>query len=147
VTEYVIRTRQGLLLNTSVADFVSANGLMPPQGPLARSFLGVPMLAGEHVIGMIGAQDSERRGAFRAEHLELLSSVAAQAAAALDNARLVESLRSELAERALAEARLEQQAHEMSSRLTNSARFTAPRPVCSNRERALPKRVRSSPPC
>ncbi|HRF48608.1 MAG TPA: GAF domain-containing protein [Anaerolineales bacterium] len=126
VTEYVIRTRQGLLLNTSVADFVSANGLMPPQGPLARSFLGVPMLAGEHVIGMIGAQDSERRGAFRAEHLELLSSVAAQAAAALDNARLVESLRSELAERALAEARLEQQAHELSALYRASTRLLQP---------------------
>lgn len=126
VTEYVIRTRESLLLNDGVDAFARATGLMPPQGPTARSFLGVPMLAGQHVIGMIGVQDGVRRGAFRPEHLELLSSVAAQAAAAFDNARLVSSLRTELAERARAEVRLEQQTHELSALYRASTRLLRP---------------------
>ncbi len=126
VTEYVIRTREALLLNDGVEPFVRANGLTPPNGPMARSFLGVPMLSGDRVIGMIGVQDGTRRGAFTAEHLELLTSVAAQAAAAFDNARLVGSLRTQLAERARAEARLEQQTQELSALYRASTRLMRP---------------------
>ncbi len=126
VTEHVIQTRTALLLNEGVEAFVRANGLTPPQGPMARSFLGVPMLAGTHVIGMIGVQDGSRSGAFTPEQLELLSSVAAQAAAAFDNARLVGSLRTELAERARAEARLEQQTHELAVLYRASTRLLRP---------------------
>ncbi len=126
VTEYVIRTREALLLNDGVEPFVRANGLTPPNGPMARSFLGVPMLSGDRVIGMIGVQDGIRRSAFTAEHLELLTSVAAQAAAAFDNARLVGSLHTQLDERARAEARLEQQTQELSALYRASTRLMRP---------------------
>ena len=126
VTEYVIRTREALLLNEGVEPFARANGLDLPDGAMASSYLAVPMVAGSRVIGMIGVQDRLHRGAFTPEHLELLTSVAAQAAAALDNARLVESLRNELAERRRAEARLEQQTHELSALYRASTRLLRP---------------------
>ncbi len=126
VTEYVIRTREALLLNDGVEPFAHANGLDLPDGATASSYLAVPMVAGPRVIGMIGVQDRLHRGAFTPEHLGLLTSVATQAAAALDNARLVESLRTELAERRRAEARLEQQTHELSALYRASTRLLRP---------------------
>jgi two-component system, NtrC family, sensor kinase len=64
------------------------------------SELAVPMVHGDRSLGVLIVQ-SHQRGAFTAEDVELLSIIARQAAAAIDNARLFEAQRDE---REMAEA-------------------------------------------
>jgi PAS domain S-box-containing protein len=64
------------------------------------SELAVPMVHGDHVLGVLIVQ-SPRAGAFTSEDVELLSIIARQAAVAIENARLFEAQREE---REMAEA-------------------------------------------
>jgi len=65
-------------------------------GKIQPSWLGVPMIAGAKVLGVIAAVDLERENAFDELHLDVLSSMAAYAAIALENARLFEAAREEV---------------------------------------------------
>lgn len=65
-------------------------------GIIQPSWLGVPMVAGERVLGVIAAVDLEKEFAYDEFHLEVLASMASQAAIALDNARLYETAREEV---------------------------------------------------
>jgi signal transduction histidine kinase/CheY-like chemotaxis protein len=58
-----------------------------PSGEHIRSWLGVPMLAGGRVIGVCSL-DSTQTHTFTQEHIQLAESLAAQAAFAIENARL-----------------------------------------------------------
>jgi adenylate cyclase len=62
-----------------------------------RSEMAVPMLVGDKVIGVLDAQSPEV-GAFNEDDLRVLSSVAAQAAIALERARLYEETRQKMTE-------------------------------------------------
>ena len=64
------------------------------------SEIAIPMVHGDHTLGVLIVQ-SEKRGAFSDEDLELLSIIARQAGVAIENARLFELQR---AEREMAEA-------------------------------------------
>lgn len=86
LTEHVILTRAPLLLRHEGP---------PPDdpdieliGPQSRSWLGVPMMIGARVLGVIAVQSYEREGAFDTGHLNLLNTIAAQAAIAMENAQL-----------------------------------------------------------
>ena len=68
------------------------------------SEVAVPMLHGDRTLGVLIVQ-SDRRGVFDAEDVELLAMIARQAAAAIDNARLFEAER-EAREMAEAAARI-----------------------------------------
>ncbi len=68
-----------------------------------RSWLGVPMIFGERLVGLI-TLDKHEPGYFTPEHGRLATAFAAQAAAAMENARLYEDARRELADRRLVEA-------------------------------------------
>ncbi|HXQ21748.1 MAG TPA: GAF domain-containing protein [Candidatus Acidoferrales bacterium] len=57
------------------------------------SLLAVPMLRGGRVIGVLGIGYHHRRGRFSARERRITEGIAAQAAVAVDNARLVEDLR------------------------------------------------------
>ncbi len=70
-----------------------------------QGWLGVPMLCGDKVMGAI-IVGSYQRGVFDEGHQRTLSSVANQAAVALDNARLYEQTQQELAERKRVEEKL-----------------------------------------
>ena len=65
-----------------------------------RRVLGVPLKVRDKVIGVINVTDDEQTGAFDENEVKVASLFAAQAAVALDNARLFESERQQ---RALAE--------------------------------------------
>ncbi|MDY7079863.1 MAG: GAF domain-containing protein [Chloroflexota bacterium] len=58
-----------------------------------RAWLGVPMLVGERLVGMI-ALDKREPGFYTQEHARLAEAFAAQAAIAVENARLFQSERS-----------------------------------------------------
>ncbi len=64
-----------------------------PHAPAGiRSWLGVPMIVGEQLIGMI-ALDKTVPGFYTVEHARLAEAFAAQAAIAIENARLYQALR------------------------------------------------------
>jgi len=57
-------------------------------GRVATSWMGVPMVLGDRVLGVIAIYDWEREYAYNKQDLQVFSSMANQAAIALDNARL-----------------------------------------------------------
>ncbi|HMQ34208.1 MAG TPA: response regulator, partial [Chloroflexaceae bacterium] len=68
-----------------------------------RSWLGVPMLFGDPLVGMI-TLDKHEPGFYTAEPARLAAAFAAQAAAAMENVRLYEAAQRELRDRTRAEA-------------------------------------------
>ncbi|MCI0578319.1 MAG: GAF domain-containing protein [Chloroflexi bacterium] len=87
LTEYLIRSRRPLLLEKEVDLRLAELGIQMI-GPPAESWLGVPMIAGNQVIGVIGVQSYTAPLTYNEHHLELLTAVASQAAIAIENARL-----------------------------------------------------------
>jgi HD-GYP domain-containing protein (c-di-GMP phosphodiesterase class II) len=87
LTEYVIRTKAPLLIPRSVEAAAAELGIQHSGRP-ARCYLAVPMLVGEKVIGVMAIQDYCWENVYDRGHVELLSTFAAQATIALENARL-----------------------------------------------------------
>ena len=85
VTEYVMRSRQPLLIRENYSEELRKIGLTSRVDN--GSFCGVPLLLYERVIGVMAVQ-SPREGAFDAGHLEMMRVVASEAVIALENARL-----------------------------------------------------------
>jgi signal transduction histidine kinase/GAF domain-containing protein len=97
LTGHIIRTRQPVLIKEKVLQFLKEIG-GKPSGELARSWLGVPMIAAGRVVGVMAVQSYEEEGAFDSEHLDLLFTIANQAAIAIENARLFEETRQRAAQ-------------------------------------------------
>jgi diguanylate cyclase (GGDEF)-like protein/PAS domain S-box-containing protein len=89
-----------------------------------RAIVGVPLTAGGAVVGVIGLAYAEAGRRFEAEDLAILGRFGALASLALENARLHDAARRELAEREATEVRLAHQAtHDPLSGLPNRALF------------------------
>jgi signal transduction histidine kinase len=91
LTEYVLETRQPLLIQKNVKETVLSLGYQH-RGQEALSWLGVPILAGDQALGMIAVQSYPQADrieeSFDQSHLEVLSTIAAQASVAIQNAQL-----------------------------------------------------------
>jgi PAS domain S-box-containing protein len=87
LTGYLIETGEPLLLVRGVEQFLQDHGLQAERD-IAKSWLGVPMIAEDQAIGVIAVQSFDREDAFDAGHLELLAVIAGQAAVAYQNASL-----------------------------------------------------------
>src|SRR3954447_1770497 len=84
--------RNGRLLNLAGSEQEAAFGIVAyDDGKPTESWLGVPMIARDRVIGAISVQ-SYRRNAFSTDDEILLTTIANQAAVALDNAQLFRDL-------------------------------------------------------
>jgi len=96
--------RNGQLLNLAGSEEEAAFGIVAyDDGKPTESWLGVPMIARDRVIGSISVQ-SYRRKAFSTDDEILLTTIANQAAVALDNAQLfrdLEGLTTQLEQRVL----------------------------------------------
>lgn len=114
LTSLVVRTKQALSLADQVKERAEALGVRivdekpveswewvvlsrvsPSSVPqlasrLPKSWLGVPMLVGETVLGAIVVQHMERENAFDQDDLEFLQTLAAQAGGLLYNQQLLE---------------------------------------------------------
>ncbi len=90
-TGHVVHTREPLLLGDVPQESASlgVRGLRHP----CLSWLGVPMVVGEKVLGVVTVQSYERRNAFDSRDAVILQTIAAQAAVALENARLYQETR------------------------------------------------------
>ena len=92
LTEYILLSKQPLLMNGNVAAQLEQMGIARLGRPCV-SFLGAPLLFDGQAQGVIALQDYERPGRFGRHELDLINIVAAQAAAAVRNARLYEATR------------------------------------------------------
>ncbi len=85
LTSRILQTREPLLLNRATA--FEEVGILATGTP-AKSYLGVPIVAGSDAIGVISVQSIEQAGRFGQAELALLSTIAANVGVAIQNARL-----------------------------------------------------------
>ena len=88
LTEYILTHKEPLLLTGDVTKQLAALGI-EQIGQSAKSWLGVPMLFGDEVLGVIGLQSYEREDAYSDNDSNVLSTIAAQAAISLQNSHLI----------------------------------------------------------
>lgn len=86
LTEHILRTATPLLIRGKMDQAMAGLGLQQIGRP-AGSFLGVPMMAGQEALGVIAVQSAQEHE-YDSNHQEVLATIAAQAAIAIQNARL-----------------------------------------------------------
>jgi len=91
LTEYVIRTRQSLLIADNLPERLEELGL-ELIGPVALTWLGVPLLVGDQIIGVIAVQSYAAAHAYGEHERELLTAIANQTAIAIQSAYLFEEV-------------------------------------------------------
>ncbi len=95
VVKYVTSEKAPLLLTGgSIEEYESYHLSLPERFPVV--VMAVPMLAGDRPVGAIILQNYEDAQAFNFVHLELLSTIAAQISAALENVSLFQEIRQAL---------------------------------------------------
>jgi diguanylate cyclase (GGDEF)-like protein/putative nucleotidyltransferase with HDIG domain len=90
ITEYIIRTRQPVLIRDNFVAEMKKLGVDPIRGK--GCFCGVPLVAYDHAIGAM-AVFSDHERTFDEGHLELLRVLASEASIAIENARLFQEER------------------------------------------------------
>jgi len=89
VSGRVIRDRQSVLIKDNLPERLKEMGV-EMVGELARSWLGVPMITGDQVLGTLTIQSFTTPRAYDEHDRDLLMAIASQTAIALQNARLFE---------------------------------------------------------
>ena len=89
LTGYIIRTRSRLMFRTpaDLGAFLEREGDIGVGEP-AISWMGVPLIAGDRVVGAMVIQNYDREVQYQESDLEFFSTVGAQVAIAIQNARL-----------------------------------------------------------
>lgn len=90
ITEFILRTRQPVLIRENYVTEVKKLGVEPVRG--GGSFCGVPLVAYDRAIGALCIYSDQDR-AFDEGHLELLRVLASEASIAIENARLFQEER------------------------------------------------------
>ena len=86
LTSHILQSREPLVLNSDEQfEQIGTHGI----GTEAKSWLGVPILAGDEAIGVISVQSSTEAGRFGDDDARLLATLAASVGVAIQNARLV----------------------------------------------------------
>ncbi|HEY0739702.1 MAG TPA: GAF domain-containing protein [Herpetosiphonaceae bacterium] len=97
VTEYILRTRQPILLMDDVARGLRNLGINVI-GEVPGSFAGTPLLVGGEAVGVIAVQDYERTRPFGQYELDLLQTIALQVASGVEKARLLQERERQIAQ-------------------------------------------------
>jgi GAF domain-containing protein/anti-anti-sigma regulatory factor len=134
LTVRVVQTRQPLLLGENIEKELGTMEIQAVGRP-AASYLGVPMLAGDRVVGVVAVQSPDRPRAYDHRNLDLLTNIANLAAVAIENTRLSTERESRLADlavlnevsqailRAESEEELLEALHQQVSRVMETANF------------------------
>ncbi|MCS6836745.1 MAG: GAF domain-containing protein [Anaerolineae bacterium] len=89
---YIIKKRHSLSLGAdyfSIDDLRRSMGVTNGEGD-AKSYMGVPLLIGDQVLGVLAIRNRQRSRAFNLNDERILTTVASQLAAAIQNAKLFE---------------------------------------------------------
>lgn len=114
LVSYVVRSQTPLLLGSDLPARAAGIGVrLDAAAP--RSWLGVPMLVGEDVVGVIAVEDLQLPERFTDDDAALLSTIASQVAAAFQNARLLEQVQRT--------ARRERLIHEIATKVRRAPDF------------------------
>jgi diguanylate cyclase (GGDEF)-like protein/PAS domain S-box-containing protein len=93
LTGYIIQTRQMLYIPDVLAEEASRKyKAIDFGGDPSRSYVGVPLLVGDQVVGVISMQCSQPN-AYHPDQIRLLETIATQTAGVIENARLFEEVR------------------------------------------------------
>jgi PAS domain S-box-containing protein len=87
LTEHIIRTRSPLLSRESFAVTRSKLGVNRTKRP-ATSWLGVPIIAGDELLGVIAVQSFSSSDLYDLTHQAVVNTIASQAAVAIQNSRI-----------------------------------------------------------
>jgi diguanylate cyclase (GGDEF)-like protein/putative nucleotidyltransferase with HDIG domain len=85
LTEYILRSRQPLLIRQNLAEEATKLGLRPVQE--TGSFCGVPLVAYDKAIGVMALRGLQEN-LYDEGHLEMMRVLASEASIAIENARL-----------------------------------------------------------
>jgi PAS domain S-box-containing protein len=97
MTSQIIRSGEPLLLNRDI-DAAAAEMKTERQGVRAASYLGVPITVGRQTIGVLSVQSTHEEDRFDEADMRLLSTIAANAGAAIGSARLYEETKQRASE-------------------------------------------------
>lgn len=88
-TAHIIRTRQPLIVNENIDERMKALGARQAtnQGAVERSWVGLPILSGERVIGVLSVGSAEENR-FDSDDVRLLTTIANSVATSIERARL-----------------------------------------------------------
>lgn len=90
ITGYIVKHGESVLIKENTRVWLEAHGI-PSVGEPAQSWLGVPLVLGNEVVGAMAIQDYKKPYAYDEHDLFLLTAIANQAAVAIQNARLFEA--------------------------------------------------------
>ena len=100
LTGHVIRNKRPLLVEENVRSVLQSQDIQFVEvgSGKAESWLGVPMMIGDRVIGIISVQSETQPHLYDEHHAALMTTIANQAAIAIENARLFEQTQQALSE-------------------------------------------------
>jgi len=111
-TEHIIRTKTPLLIRKKAKKTYKRLGIVTGDTK-TQSYAGVPLIYGGRAIGVLAVHNYETENAYDEGHVELLFTIASQAAIAIENARLYAAVQQELAERRRTENELKRHAEDL----------------------------------
>ena len=91
------------LVNFRTEEVLSNFAPVDDNDPTLHSFLGIPLMVNDKVIGVISVQ-SKKIDAYSQDQIQLMENIAIQAALAIEKARLLDQFQAELEERKRIEA-------------------------------------------
>jgi signal transduction histidine kinase len=89
MNSWIIKNRQPLLIKQGTVDECARRGIRHGGRP-AKSWLGVPMVYKDDLVGVLSVQSYGKESLYDERSVELLTAVAGQCAVAMENARLYE---------------------------------------------------------
>ncbi|MDQ2691103.1 MAG: GAF domain-containing protein, partial [Chloroflexota bacterium] len=94
LSDFVIRHKQPIFVQEDVLGKMQSLGIdtasLSESHARPQCWLGVPLLLGDRVLGLISVQHLQQANVYNEHHRDILTTIASQAAIAIENARLFE---------------------------------------------------------
>jgi PAS domain S-box-containing protein len=96
-SDYIIRNKRAVFAPNDVLGHMQSLGIefvpLNEDETPSQSWLGVPLMIGERVLGLISVQSVQKPNLYDEHNRDILTTIASQAAIAIENARLFEEAR------------------------------------------------------
>jgi len=136
ISGYILHNKTPVLIKDNADRWAISHGIQP-LGEMAHSWLGVPLLLGNQVLGIIILQNYHQENVYDEHDRDLLMTIASSAAVALQNARLFAEKKQ--AEREVLERadRIKALLSPMAESATRIARLTSKKPTAKDSQALL----------